>query len=181
MASCSDRDVAGGRSRCLGLVSYIGVQAPQVPLCFSLQPHLLFGARSQRLNPNYPKLRLVLPILKCDRASHLESTTNRAQPNSGLADIESMDQFRVGIAGNVAAKNSYRQHRLGSIQATFFVHRRFHLFCPSFVRRVQNATSFTRFTVQTIQSAGRNSSLATCIFSHGQALRHSTKVWQTSS
>jgi len=80
------------RNRRMGLIVCVGVQSPQVSLCVSFQPNLLFGARSQRLDPNHPKLCPVLPILNCDRAANCELATNRTQPHPGLANIESMDQ-----------------------------------------------------------------------------------------
>src|ERR1700690_3205975 len=128
--------VAERGNRRVGSILCIAVQSPQVFLCISFQPNLLLGALTQRLNPNDPKLCLVLPILNYDRTPHLELAANRTQSNPSLADIEGMDQVGVGIARSVVAKNSYRQHCLGPVYTAFIVHRMFHLFRTSFVRRI---------------------------------------------
>jgi len=120
----------------------IGVQSPQVSLGVGFQSDLLFGTRSERLNPNHAKLCLVLTILNRDRASYFEPATNRAQPNSSFADIESMHQLRVVSPGYIAAKDSYRQHRFGSIETTFIAFDRFRPFSQRLIRRIHNATSF---------------------------------------
>lgn len=89
---CSDRSVVRCR-RCLRPALRIGVQSPQVSLCVRLQADLLFGARSQRLNPNYAKLCFVLPILNDDHTSHRQLAPNSTQSNPSLADIQGVDQF----------------------------------------------------------------------------------------
>jgi hypothetical protein len=73
----------------------------------------------------------VLPILKYDQASHFELATNRTQPNSAAADVEGMDKFRIGFAGNIIARDSYRQYRLGPLQTPLIADRRFCVCCQS--------------------------------------------------
>jgi len=106
-------------------------------LCVGLQANLLFGAGTQRLSPNHTKLCLVLPILKYDEASNLELTTDRTQPNSAPADVESMNEFGIGLAVDVVAGNSYRQHRFSSVETALIPDGRLCVRgqgCQSFIR-----------------------------------------------
>jgi hypothetical protein len=91
------------------------LESPEVFLCVAFQPNLLFGAGTERPGPNDTKLCLVFPVLNYDQAPNFELATDRTQPNSGPADVESMDEFRIGIAGNVVAGDSYGQHCPGSV------------------------------------------------------------------
>jgi hypothetical protein len=92
-------------------------------LYVGFQAYLLFGAGTEWLRPNYAKFRFVLPILKDDHASNLEPATDCAQPNSIAANVESMNKFGIGVAGNIAAGDSYGQYRLCSVETPLIVHR----------------------------------------------------------
>jgi hypothetical protein len=93
----------------------IGIQSPQVSLSVGLQADLLLGAGTDSLDPDYAKICPVLAILDDDQAPHFELAANRTQSNPSFADVESVNQVGVGIAGNVAAQNSYRQHSFGPV------------------------------------------------------------------
>jgi len=82
---------------------------------------LLFGTGTERLGPDDAELCLMLPIVKYDYTPHFELAMDRAQPDSVAADVESMDEFRIGLARNVVPGDSYRQHRLRPVQAPLIV------------------------------------------------------------
>ena len=138
--SCSHRSLGAGRGgRSLRSIGWIAVESPQVFLSVGFEANLLFCTGTQGLGPNYAKFCFVLPIVECHHATDFELATNRAQPNSGAADVEGMDQFRKGVAGNVVAGDSYRQHRFGSVNTTLFTRGSCLLYqgCQSFIRRSQ--------------------------------------------
>jgi len=82
----------------------------------------------------------MLPIMEQHQASNFELATNRTQANSGAADVKGMDEFRIGVAGNIVAGNSYGQHRFRPVETALFVERGscvFYQGSQSFVRRIQ--------------------------------------------
>ena len=85
------------------------LKSPQIFLGVTFQSNLYLDTGTQRTRPNDAELRLVLPILNDDEAAHLNLVMDRAQPNSAAADIESVDEFRIGFAGDIVAENFDRQ------------------------------------------------------------------------
>lgn len=138
MSGSHGSPAVGLKGGILGAIAGTRIESPQISLRAGFQPNLLFDAGTQRLGPNYPKFRLVLPILQCDQAANFEFAADRTQPNSGPADVESMYEFGIGFAGNIVAGNSYRQHCLGPVRASLFACScLFYQSCQSFIRRVQ--------------------------------------------
>jgi len=66
----------------------------------------------------------VLPILKYDHASNIELAADAAQPNSIPANVESVDELRIGLARSVISENSYRQYRLRPVYPPLIAYRR---------------------------------------------------------
>jgi hypothetical protein len=108
--------------RSLSSICWGTVEPPQISLCASFKPHLLFSAGTHRLCPNDPELCFVLSILQHDHTADFELATDRTQSNAGPADVERVNKLRIGIAGSVVTRDSYRQNRLGPVHTALFTH-----------------------------------------------------------
>jgi hypothetical protein len=85
--------IAGRGCRSLGSICWGTVEPPQISLCTSFEPHLLFSTRTHWLCPNHPEVCFVLPILQRYRTANFELSPNCSQPNPGPANVESVDKF----------------------------------------------------------------------------------------